>query len=217
MAIEIVTPWLNHAELIPAYEAACRGARVIVVNQASDAATTAELGAMVTRLGNRSTIIHNAENRYYAAANNQGLAACTDDIVVFLNNDIFGRPGGDPARWLGQVARDVRPGGLYGPSVLGFDVDGEAHPYVEGWCLAAYRTTLATIDGWNEREFTRAYAEDVELCWRARRAGIALYRTRWAVEHIGNVTNAGTPDGYAHADAQRERFRQLVRAARGMA
>lgn len=212
--IDIVTPWLHHPELIPAYEAACQGARVIVINQASDPETTAALSAMVDRLGNRSTIIHNEANRYYAAANNQGLAACTQDIVVFLNNDILGASGREPQRWVAQVARDVRPGGLYGPTVRGFDVDGESHPYVEGWCLAGYRTTFATIGGWNERDFPRAYAEDVELCWRARRAGISLYQTRWALQHIGNVTNAGTADGYTHADAQREVFRTMVRAAR---
>lgn len=214
MAIDIVTPWLNHPELIPAYEAACLGARVIVVNQASDAETTTALCEMVERLGNRSTVIHNDVNRYYAAANNQGLAQTTGDIVVFLNNDVTGLPGGNPARWLAQVAADVRPGGLYGPSVLPFDVDGLPYPYVEGWCLAGYRTTFATFGGWNEADFPRAYAEDVELCWRARRNGVSLYQTnKWAISHIGNVTNGATADGYAFADAQRERFRQMVREA----
>lgn len=214
MTIEIVTPWLNHPELIAGYEAAVLGARAIIINNASDPDTTRALCAMVERLGNRSTIIHNDEPRGFAASNNQGLALCTGDLIVFLNNDVIGTPGGHPARWLEAVARDVRPGGLYGPYVEAFDVDGEAHLYVEGCCLAAYRTTFATLGGWNERDFPRAYVEDVELSWRARRSGVSLYRTKWPIHHIGNVTSATTPGVHEAADRQRERFREMVRAAR---
>jgi GT2 family glycosyltransferase len=212
--IEVITPWLGHPELIAEYQAAMRGARCIIVNQASDPETTRALCEMVERLGNRSTIIHNDQNTYYAAGNNQGLAQATGDIVVFANNDVRGASGGALNRWVEQVTLDVRPGALYSPAALAFDVDGEAHPYLEGWCLAGYRSSFRDIGGWNASAFPRAYAEDVELCWRARRHGLALYQTKWALEHIGNVTNSSTVDGYAHADQQREVFRNMVRAAR---
>jgi hypothetical protein len=51
------------------------------------------------------------------------------------------------------------------------------------------------------------------MCWRARRNGVSLYQTTWDIRHLGNVTSRTTPDAYAFADAQRERFRQMVRGA----
>lgn len=213
--IAIVTPWLDHPELIPAYEAAVAGARVIVVNQASERETTGALCAMIERLGRRSAIIMNETNTYFARANNQGFSSVEEEVVVFLNNDVVGT-GDPPNRWLAQLVADVQPGGLYGPTIMPFDVDGEPCPYVEGWCLAATTDTLRCLEGpWNTADFPRAYAEDVEFSWRARRAGLSLYQTRWPIRHIGNVTNSTTVDGYTFADQQRERFRQLVRAARG--
>src|SRR5690348_8781773 len=47
VTIAVITPWLNHPELVPAYEAAVTGARAIIVDQASDADTAAALAAMV--------------------------------------------------------------------------------------------------------------------------------------------------------------------------
>lgn len=217
MTVDIITPWLNQPQLIPAYEAAVAGARVIVLDQASDPDTAAALDAMVARLGNGSRVIHNATNRYYAAANNQGLERARDGVVVFLNNDVFGAECGEPNRWLSYVTDPqvgIPPGMIAGPSVLPFHVDAEVVLYVEGWCMAGHAATFRAIGGWNERDFPRAYAEDVELCWRAARAGVKLAATRWPIRHIGNVTNSQTPDGYAHADEQRERLRQMVRAAR---
>lgn len=213
--ISIVTPWLNHVELRPAYETAVRGARVVIVNQASDEETTEALCDMVDRLGNGSTIIHNLDNLHYAAGNNQGLALVDTDVVCFLNNDVFSPDG--TAGWLEQVARDVKPGGLYGPTVPGFEVDRDVLPYVEGWCLAGHTDLFRRIGGWDAVNFPRAYAEDVELSYRARKHGAELYQTRWNIRHIGNATNATLPGGYDAADGQRERFREMVRADRGRA
>src|SRR5690349_16337997 len=111
--IEVVTPWMGHPELIEGYEAAMQGARCIIIDQASDPETARALDAMVERLGNGSLVIHNETNRHFAAANNQGLAAAAGDVVCFVNNDVYGT-GTPPNVWLGQIARDVKPGGLYG-------------------------------------------------------------------------------------------------------
>lgn len=211
--ISIVVLTMNQPTLLPALEAAVAGAQVVVVDQASAPETAALLDAMVARLGNGSLVIHNEVNSCFAAGCNTGLAAATGDITVFLNDDVVGT-GTPPSSWLDRVAVDVKPGGLYGPSVLGFDVDGMSYPYVEGYCLAGYTDLFRRIGGWDAVNFPRAYVEDVELSYRARKHGAELYQTRWNIRHIGNATNATLPGGYDAADGQRERFREMVRADR---
>lgn len=209
--ITIVTCWLDHPELIPGYEACIQGAHVVIVDQASTPEVATALDAMVARLGNDSAVIHSPVNLRFAAGNNAGLMCVADGVVVFLNNDVQG-PGNPANRWLDMLARDVRPSALYGPTALGFDVDGEVHPYIEGWCVAAECSTWNILGGWDAVNYPEAYAEDVDLSWRARLAGLRLLQTRWPIQHLGNRTNARLPGGYDHADAQRERFRERVRA-----
>ena len=224
--ISIVTPWLGHQELVPAYERSVIGAEVIIVDNASEPDTAAALDAMVARLGNGSKVIHEPENRYFTRANNLGYQLTTGEIVVFINNDIEA-----PPQWLGPVERDVVDGTLFGPSVLDFDVDGTAYPYVEGWCVAATREVwgrlrcgvipgrsvrlgdeLLEMDGpWNEIDYPRFYGDDLDLSFRARLAGCSLARAAWSIKHLGNSTTKTLPGAYDHANANREVFRESVR------
>ena len=220
MTISIVTPWLGHIELAPAYEAAVTGAQVVIVDNASDPETAAALDAMVERLSNGSVVLHNETNRYFTAANNQGydiavteMEAATDDVVMFVNSDIVAAEG-----WLEQVEREVVDGALYGPSVLAFDVDGTAYPYVEGWCVVATRGTWGRLSStgapWDEVNYSRCYGDDLDLSFRARLAGCSLAKATWPIRHLGNRTNADLPGAYDHADENRETFRRSVRAWR---
>jgi len=212
MTLSIVTPWLEHPELIPAYEATVAGAEVVIVDQASTPDVARALDELVARLGSGSRVIHNAENVYFAAANNIGLAVATGDVVVMLNNDVTGGNA-----WLSRVEKDTPDLALVGPTVQGFDVDGVLEPYVEGWCVAARRSTWNILGGWDAETFPRAYAEDVDLSFRARVAGCRLLQSRWRVQHLGNVTNSQTADGYTFADRQREVARQRIRDFRRQA
>jgi hypothetical protein len=85
MRISVITPWLDHAELMEDYEAtvAAPGVEVVVVDNGSTPEKAAALDAMVLRLGGRC--LRNGTNRWFAAANNQGFAAPRGDVVVFLN------------------------------------------------------------------------------------------------------------------------------------
>jgi GT2 family glycosyltransferase len=65
---------------------------VIVVDNASADDTPAYLRAWEAVGGNRRIIL-NADNRGFAAANNQGLAVATGDYLVMLNNDTHATPG----------------------------------------------------------------------------------------------------------------------------
>jgi glycosyltransferase involved in cell wall biosynthesis len=135
-SLSIITPWYgpNSVALMADYYAAVQGAQVITVDNASEHAIAQQLSAMTTELGGE--YIRNNTNVGFAAANNQGYARATGDIVIFLNSDIAA-----PAGWLNAVAADVQPGALYGPSLAQQLIYGMWLPYLEGWCIAATRET----------------------------------------------------------------------------
>lgn len=196
-SISIISPFLNGLDLLPDYEAATIGAELILIDNGSEP-ETAE--ALATLPPERGKVIRNESNLGFAAANNQGYAQASGDIIVFLNSDI----AGDPA-WLKLVADDVKDGALYGPSVQRQLVYGLWLPYVEGWCIAA---TRATWDGlmvptphvmtvskegiragcygpWDSIAYPGPYWEDTDLCFRALEQNISLIPTTWPIQHKG--------------------------------
>lgn len=197
--ISIITPWLDASELRSIYERTCTGAEVIVIDNGSQAHHANAIKAMVNRLNGR--YIRNETNRKFAAANNQGVAVATGDIVLFLNNDVEA-----PAGWLKQVERDVKPGNLYGPSKQTRDTG----PYIEGHCIAATRDTWERLNGWAE-DYPGMYWEDNDLCWRASLMGIGLVETHWPVYHYGNYTSKRTNGAYDHSMAN---YQELVKRIR---
>jgi GT2 family glycosyltransferase len=89
--ISIVTPWLDASELCPIYEKSVRGAQAVIVDNGSGPGHAVEIQRMVKRLG--GVYIRNETNCLFATANNQGLAAATGEIIVFMNNDVEARYG----------------------------------------------------------------------------------------------------------------------------
>jgi glycosyltransferase involved in cell wall biosynthesis len=134
MSISIITPWSGStADLLTDYDAATVGAELIIIDNASDA-PTAE--ALQTLPPERGRVLRNETNTGFAAANNQGYAQASGDIIIFLNSDIAGDP-----TWLKHVADDVQDGALYGPALNQQLVGGRWLPYLEGWCVAATKAT----------------------------------------------------------------------------
>ena len=156
-----------------------------------------------------ATVLERRENPGFGAACNAGLARATQPVTVLLNpdtEDIRGdiarlarrahAPGLHAPRLLnadGSVQRSAHPlPGTYGaflPALLPF-APVRAEPYraerprTVGWavaaCLAA-RTELLRFD-----PGIHMWAEDMDLCLRARNAGIRTYlHTDLVVRHTG--------------------------------
>lgn len=188
MKISIVTPFLNGLDLLPDYEQATMGAELILIDNGSEPETAQALASLPPE---RGKVIRNETNLGFAAANNQGYARATGDIIVFLNSDVAGDPS-----WLKLVADDVQDGALYGPSVQRQLVYGIWLPYVEGWCIAATRATWERLcepqrtrsmdcGPWDAYKYPGPYWEDTDLCFRALEQNISLVPTAWPIQHKG--------------------------------
>lgn len=198
MKISIVIPFSGStADLVPDLKIATDGAELIIVDNASDGTTR----QAITEYLQPAHYIRNERNEGFAAANNQGYARATGDIIIFLNSDVAGNPA-----WLAAAAADIRDGALYGPSLQHQLVYGMWLPYIEGWCIGATRATWEQIraqsvcddewrayilDGpWDSKNFPGPYWEDNDLCLRAMLRGHNLVHTGWAnfLQHKGGRT-----------------------------
>lgn len=204
-SISIITPWLDHPEFIADYERAVAdpNTEVILIDNASVEKNAAALREMVERLSGK--YIRNTQNRWFSAANNQGLAVATGQIVLFLNNDISASPG-----WLDQVRRDVPPGRLAGPTLGTTNVEGRTVQSIEGWCIAGRKGVWEKLEGWDERAYSMPYWEDNDLCYRAQLYGFQLVRADWPVTHKKNGTSGSMPGVQTAYDRNFERFSARV-------
>lgn len=196
--VSIVTPWLNCSELCDIYADSVKGAQVIIVDNGSEWYHADKIERMVSHLN--GVYIRNEDNRKFAAANNQGLAKASGEIVVFLNNDIEA-----DSRWISSVQSDVGAGVIAGPRML--EKHGET--YLEGFCIAARRDVWRALGGWPEN-LPGMYWEDNILCLKAKRAGITLVQTLWPVFHLSNYTSRKTPGAYEHSAANEAVFLEML-------
>jgi len=185
---------------------------VVVDNGSSDG--TAELLAGRPEL----RVIRNAENRGFAGAVNQGLAAARAPIVCVLNNDTLLTEG-----WLepmaGLLAREpsialIGPVTSYAKGRQQVDLTLQGRPlasldemrelaasftgrergrvedvgFLSGFCFVGRLHELRALGGLAEA-YGRGTFEDDELCRRLRRSGRRLAIARDAyVHHFGNRT-----------------------------
>lgn len=205
MRVAVVTPWLNHRELLPGYTAAIK-----------DAGDIAKLHLWIIDNGSAPPLdfarVRLDENAGFAAASNLGMREADTDAVLFLNNDIEATSRG----WLDRIVAALEPGVLVGAK-LRYDrhasVDGEPLPYLDGWCLAGIRADLVDLGGFDESFAEPSYYGDNDLCLRARAAGMRLREVRVGLRHLENVT-AGPgwdPAAQAASDANRARYVERVR------
>jgi len=168
---------------------------VIVVDNASSDGTPEFLREW-QRAGEMRRIILNEDNRGFAAANNQGLAAASGDYLILLNNDTFVTRG-----WVRGLVTHLRRDadvGLVGPgptnngNEAGVETDyttmegmaefaaaytarhagrSFALPTVAFFCVAMSRTTYERVGPLDEA-FGIGFFEDDDYCRRIEAIGL---------------------------------------------
>jgi N-acetylglucosaminyl-diphospho-decaprenol L-rhamnosyltransferase len=125
-------------------------------------------------LGAAGPRIHNSDGTVYPSARRVPTVADAvgHGLLFFVWRDNpftrrYRETGADPAR-----SRDV--------------------DWVSGAAIWLRRAALDAVGGWDERYFM--YVEDVDLCWRLRRAGWGVaYEPAGTVEHLLGVSTASRP------------------------
>jgi N-acetylglucosaminyl-diphospho-decaprenol L-rhamnosyltransferase len=216
----VVVTWLSADDVGPLLASLAgslaAGAELVVVENASGDATP----VIVRAAAPAAAVIENPENRGFAAAANQGLAASRGAFVLFLNPDTVVAPDTLP-RALAHLAADPSIGAL-GCRTLG--EDGAPQPTVDRFhtvgglvreALASRRrgprgrVPAATEDvDWVYGSFLlcrraaleavggfdeayEMYGEDLDLCHRLRAAGWrVVYLAEATIVHRGNRSGA---------------------------
>ncbi|MCL5994582.1 MAG: glycosyltransferase [Chloroflexi bacterium] len=177
-------------------------------------------------------LIRNESNLGYSAGNNVGIRAASGDVLVFLNQDTIVQP--EWLATLVNTSQDSRVGVvgckildfagttllhcggyLEMPLLLGrhigageldqgqYDTPSEVE-YVTGAALAMRRDVLERIGVWDE-QFCPAFYEDVDMCWRARAAGLAVrYEPKSVLLHDESSSTRANPllGHYLHCRAR---------------
>jgi hypothetical protein len=104
----VIVNWNTHEELLRCISHLLRsevpgGVEVVVVDNASQDGSA---DAVAAEFGESVRLLRNSENRYYAAANNQGFAEARGDCVLIVNPDVYVAP--DTAATLARLL-DAHP------------------------------------------------------------------------------------------------------------
>lgn len=206
---------------------------IVVDNASTDASVT-----IVQSFAPRVRLIRNEYNLGFAAGNNVGLQAADGDIVILLNQDTVVQPGWLRAivdtfadstigivgckalypdgRRLEHAGARVLPGNAFTYHIGWGEEDHSQYDtladvdYVTGAALAIHRRVLDKLGGLEESYYP-AYYEEIDYCYRARRAGFRVVYQPQAVLYHHEVASLPTST-YRHWSAfHRNRVRFVLR------
>ena len=145
------------------------------------------------------------ENRGYPWAVNRGLELATGEWLVQMNSDVYLGAGDLEALQAALMANPkaafagptlVTPKGKYQSFGL-FDVyrwglrESRAVGWISGAIMMLRREAYQAIGGMDERLFF--YNEEVEWCWRVRRAGWQVMLVPRRILHLGGASTPSDP------------------------
>lgn len=209
-------------------------AEIIVVDNAS----TDNSVSIVQRFIPRVCLIRNGYNLGYAAGNNIGIRAAHGDIVVLLNQDTVVQPGwlraiadtfNDPSigvvgckalypdgRGLQHAGGIVQPEDALTRHIGKGEQDHGQYDtltdsdFVTGAACGIRRKVLERLGGLDER-FYPAFYEEVDYCYRARRAGFrVVYQPRAILYHY-ETTSLPAESNARISAYHRNRIRFILR------
>ena len=203
--ISIIVPAYNQEsmtyECLSAVLKHTKGCEIILVDNGSEPPIS---GFVETR------IIRNEENKGFPAAVNQGIKAAKGDIIILLNNDVIVTEG-----WADKLTQYLKDYGIVSPVTnycagvqvieckyqttdemdkfaadIAEDYKGEVQDvnFVIGFCMAFKKSLFDEIGEFDESIWP-ASGEEVDFCFRARKAGhkIGIVREVF-VHHEGSIT-----------------------------
>ena len=186
--VGIAALWWNHVELLPEFVRLMRVGgwdKLIFVDNASEPVAHAAYQAAVETLGPGASVLRMAENSVLHGWN-AGMAALGTDIVVQAANDLVMTD----KRWLAWLVAGMAPGIVQGAICF---QRGDVK-YADG-CLCAYwREDWERLGGLDTGYRHPGYWSDVDICWRAERAGLTVRPAPCGIRHLVNVSTGGTPD-----------------------
>lgn len=220
MSVTVVIPNWNRADMLCRCLSSLRSqtapARIIVVDNGS---TDGSLGLLAESFP-EVQVIRFDRNRGFAAAVNAGIRACDCEFIALLNNDaepesgwLAALVGAAEGEGVGMVASKILdaadPQRIEG---IGLEVDPAGNPRQIGrgeldgpgfslprevfgpiGAAALYRRALLDEVGLFDEDFD-SYLEDVDLAWRARRAGWrCIYAPGAVVRHARASTARRIP------------------------
>lgn len=182
---------------------------IIVVDNGSTDESHEELSK-----NKRIVYIRNDKNLGFAGACNIGYAAASSNNVLFLNNDI--KVQSNLSDWTKPLIDDCNKG-LVGPTMglldkeLNFVKESnsflEGKSYMSGWCLASSKHNFNKLLLNNREvfseEFGKAYFEDTDLSFRARKLGIKFIVVEIPVVHFGKKSSSQLNTHKLYSDARK--------------
>jgi len=184
---------------------------LLVVDNGSEDDTPRFLRDMEAQHPDKFFTITNPENYGYPRALNQGIAWGIEhgcEYSLCLNNDIIITD----ASWLECLISPLREDRrqLVGARLIDFNelarFNGEIIPYLEGWALAFHKQFLEDVGRFDE-EYSPGWFEDVDLSYRAVKAGYRLTQGasfEWqhrGTQRAGPLWHLGGQTGYGRLDS----------------
>jgi len=200
MSIGIVSLWHNHPELLPFFRHMMRvdgWDKLVLVDNASDEGLIEAYRSTLSRIEvdngcfgiDIQLAVMSGNDVCYAW--NWGAALLDTDIIIVMANDLIMLD----ARWVQIVTDGMQPGRFQGP----FAMLSAGQYYLDGSMTVWMREDWEKLGGLDEEYQHPGYWSDVDICYRAMKAGMEMRQTAQPapVHHLANWTARpliGTPE-----------------------
>jgi GT2 family glycosyltransferase len=157
--------------------------------------------------------IRNDTNLFHSKGCNLGFQLSTGNIVCFLNNDVRVRSGHND--WTNELIK-YSDNNIVGTTMGVLDnnfnfikeskEELEGNSYLSGWCLCSSRENWKKLDIGNGQIFDENivfYFNDVDISWRAKKAGLSYKLVSIPVVHFGKISASQLNIPKLYADARK--------------